>query len=697
MSSSPGHFAPNVPALYSSLHQVKSLVCDRCWNQVFNTANYQRMCLAERDTNNSNQHYTSTTKTTAGYVQGSSKNGCSWCAFLWTFLSRIDESQHDIVYNARLSYSGPDPTAHNGTNKFYFTLDSNLGRGWSLLLSAYTLRHDKAARYVTARPLQRNVSSPEASKQITSWIQDCGHHESCLSQAHVELPKRVIQVNPKENQGQPRLMFSNGLKGKYAALSYSWGAVPSRFLTTANIEEYTRGIDMEKIPLTIRDAILVAESISIDYIWIDALCIVQDSQEDKVSQLAKMESIYRNSLVTIVAAIFKDVNNGFLQDRVDKPLSDKPCGIWTDRRSDGLQKLPWTIPFRIDDGVFGTMTLECTDCETTYDESKEVVNKRAWTVQEQLMAPRLLFYGSHTLQWRCRAGTRNLDNAAHVEKYTQSTVTALSHQRKTQRESLLRWLHIVEMYSSREISLPSDKLPALAGIAKEVSILLGPSYYAGIWGDNNLVRQLSWYTYANESRPTAPKDYRAPTWSWASVQGPVVMRTWDEDFDKEEDDPKPVCEVLRIATTLKNSTLPFGEVNSGHLILRGKIRQGWLIESKEEDEDHTIVWCSENISSGAAAEADHIEWVKRDEQAEMEDPESFQERIQQNPWARARYDTMRTSSPILVTCVLLYEDFGLILSMNNQERTYQRIGSFDNTLTQMSGFEYSLTEEITII
>jgi hypothetical protein len=367
--------------------------------------------------------------------------------------------------------------------------------GVALLISAHTTQDDRAAQFVTARPLQTDVSSPAAKLQIAAWMESCQKHDCCATSSDVPLPSRVIELNPQKNPGRPRLLATKGLNGQYATMSYCWGTHSNHLLRTSNIDKFSEGLDMDALPQTIIDAITVAKSIPVDYLWVDALCIIQDSNEDKVIQLTKMEEIYRNSLVTIVAASADKVSGGFLQPRSDEPTVNHDCRLWTHRRTgtDGTSKLPWTVPFRIKNGVFGAMTLKCVGCEIEYEEGKEPINTRAWTLQEQLMSQRALIYASHTLQWRCKAGTRNLGDSLHQHKYESGSLQALSKPTLTPRESLLRWLRIVERYGPRKASFPSDKLPAIAGIAKEFSNSLGPHYYAGLWGGNKLVLQLGWY------------------------------------------------------------------------------------------------------------------------------------------------------------------------------------------------------------
>lgn len=175
------------------------------------------------------------------------------------------------------------------------------------------------------------------------------------------------------------------------------------------------------------------------------------------------------------------------------------------------------------------------------------------------------------------------------------------------------------------------------------------------------------------------------------------MRTWDPEWDKEEDDLIPLCEVMHIETTLKDISLPFGEVTDGHLVLRGKSRLGWLIKSMEEDEDRTIVWSSENIDSAVTAEAKHLAWVEKEQQLEKLDPDGWSERNDNNPWSKARFDVGAEWPSVLVVCIPLFENFGMICMQEDKSGTYKRIGSLEFRNSQHTDFLDLPTEEIIII
>jgi hypothetical protein len=185
---------------------------------------------------------------------------------------------------------------------------------------------------------------------------------------------------------------------------------------------------------------------------VDALYILQDSNEDKSFEISMMEQVYRDSLVTIVAAN-SGVTQGFLQ----------------------LRKMPmesFNIPFRLSESQFGTMSVQELD-EREYEEFEEPINKRAWTLQESMLAQRYLIYSSHTLQWRCNACARNHGNSLHLIHYSDEEQTSRSFYTLNKPASdsegeLGRWMRLVSIYLERSSSLFRDKLNAISACGSTV-------------------------------------------------------------------------------------------------------------------------------------------------------------------------------------------------------------------------------------
>ncbi|KAF2181155.1 HET-domain-containing protein [Zopfia rhizophila CBS 207.26] len=490
-------------------------------------------------------------------------------------------------FKVRLSYSPRNDVTPLGNNTFYISIDwgvQGAGRplGWALRLNAFADPNDNAADFVTARALQRNVTSIEAQSQICSWIRKCSGHECCLAQRDAILPARIIEVSPTRSPSAPRLLITNGGVGKYATLSYCWGASHSSLISSSNMEEYRHHLDVATLPKTIQDAISVTRAISIPYLWVDALCILQDSDEDKTREIAMMEQIFRDSLVTLVAASSDNASRGFLQLRSGHSTA-------------------YRVPFRISPSTFGTMSIQDLD-DVIYDETLEPINRRAWTLQEQLLAQRLVIYSSHTLQWRCKAGIHNLgdslNHSAFDEELYSETLFTLSKRYPESHLSLLQWMKIIHVYTERQASLPNDKLPALAGIVKEFSSELGPCYYAGLW-EYCLLWQLMWKTFLPDRyQISKPSQYRAPSWSWASIEG----RIWYEHYDDTSQYTPYNCAITHVDTTLKSINSPHGEVKDASLTLRALLRKAWFYPKTKN-----VLWVKGSDDSADSALDRHLE------------------------------------------------------------------------------------------
>jgi hypothetical protein len=147
-----------------------------------------------------------------------------------------------------------------------------------------------------------------------SWIHGCRQeHKLCRQSREKFLPPRVLDLRPEGIEGMRLHVCAEGEQGEYAALSYCWGG-PQRVMTTSkNLHEHIEGINEDTLPQTILDTVRVIRALDIHYLRIDALCILQDSDEDKQVQLALMGDIYHNSLVILVATKAKSVEDRFLK------------------------------------------------------------------------------------------------------------------------------------------------------------------------------------------------------------------------------------------------------------------------------------------------------------------------------------------------------------------------------------------------
>jgi hypothetical protein len=206
------------------------------------------------------------------------------------------------------------------------------------------------------------------------------------------------------------------------------------------------------------------------------------------------------------------------------------------------------------------------------------LSKRAWTLQEDILAPRTIHYASDQLVWECQS-----------EYFTESTTWAeesryfITSPKKYQfldpikpvEKVYRRWYNIVADYTTRDLTVLDDRLPAISGIAREIQAQISSTYKAGIWMDD-LRRGLLWCYYGRGIKPEA---FRAPSFSWAALDT-VSHATSHSFFDDrlyhhglglsqlKVDDGYPAVELVECQVVPLDGD-PFGRVASGYMRLRG--------------------------------------------------------------------------------------------------------------------------------
>jgi hypothetical protein len=182
------------------------------------------------------------------------------------------------------------------------------------------------------RLIARDPISDESVARARDWLRRCQEtHPRCQQAAGSALPTRLLRI-------EGNLVFLNELKDyeelhpPYAALSYCWGSSKTIKTTSRTIHARRKGIFIDYLPKTLADAVIVAKSLEIEYIWIDALCIVQDSEKDWEAECVRMGEYYSNAIVTISALDTVAVTGGFLAEREGSlvaPLHPNAAGnLW---------------------------------------------------------------------------------------------------------------------------------------------------------------------------------------------------------------------------------------------------------------------------------------------------------------------------------------------------------------------------------
>ncbi|KAK2773887.1 heterokaryon incompatibility protein [Colletotrichum kahawae] len=137
--------------------------------------------------------------------------------------------------------------------------------------------------------------------------------QSCAPRPRA-LPKRLIQVQNEDLAEEDVRLYQTkeGELGNYVALSYVWGG-PQKITTThSNLAQHLAAISVKSLGKSIRDAITFVRALGIKYVWVDALCIVQDG--DKIDEINNMGQIYRDAWLVIAAEASHKVEQGFLQE-----------------------------------------------------------------------------------------------------------------------------------------------------------------------------------------------------------------------------------------------------------------------------------------------------------------------------------------------------------------------------------------------
>ncbi|PQE33590.1 heterokaryon incompatibility protein [Rutstroemia sp. NJR-2017a WRK4] len=404
------------------------------------------------------QNHTIEYITTLSRIEKAAAAGCNWCSMILLTASSDDDLYGSFAPSLQAgelrielsTLNPPFPYTPVGHNLARIMINSK-----SADATIFTDDESIIGDIVTARHLDTQVNSLRAYQQIRTWLRECVQHKKCGPVQPSLLPTRVIEVSPGEHPEYPRLYAAKGAVGYYAALSYCWGADQKGLTTLHNLDSRFQHLDTSALSQTIQDAITCTKNMGMKYLWINALCIIQDSVDDKVFELASMGRIYQNASIAIVAASASSANQGFLEDR-EPP---KPS---------------FQIPFWAPGGRLSSVSMRQND---DYEHNDEPINQRAWTLQEQLLSSRLLIYSSHTLQYHCQEHTVILGNSINIVPSVDSSLKVLTETIPWQfrrSNSILdnpnfqdvgrAWAQIVGIYSKRKLSYVEDRLPALGGV-----------------------------------------------------------------------------------------------------------------------------------------------------------------------------------------------------------------------------------------
>ena len=302
---------------YDQLSYYQSLVCEECWSNIFNTDEIRAFWQRELE----EFEYTADFL----HVLRASGDGCQWCQ---AFLSIVGVSSSEDWYEKELQSKGSDaertamfsirmkwerittPGSQPSDECMLFVGHPRYRK--DIVWYTYELKNPVTA-IETKRP-RPDLSSDEVFEQARYWIETCKGHNNCLQQRDGPLPKIVIQVASPKSPMPCQLVEPRDLLGQYVALSYCWGK-QSYVLTIENKKDLMIRLDENRLPQTILDAIYTTRQLGYRFLWIDALCIVQNFATGKAEDIVNMNKIYQGAALTIVAGSASSASEGFLHPK----------------------------------------------------------------------------------------------------------------------------------------------------------------------------------------------------------------------------------------------------------------------------------------------------------------------------------------------------------------------------------------------
>lgn len=342
---------------------------------------------------------------------------------------------------------------------------------------------------------------------ITHLIENCGiqHHHHDLDLLKFRLPP-ILQLIDVEDM----MIISVTSTPRYLALSYVWGDCDS-FAATSKIRQFLRQrggllIYLHEIPQTIKDAMEVVRILGERYLWVDRLCIEQDNLRQKAIHIEKMDAIYSHALLSIIAHAGVAATS---------PLPGLKMGT--------RLGLPTK---RIDNIVMSVLPPNLWGSEAPHE-------TRGWTLQEQLMSKRCLYFDWHRSWFQCDEGlfvemgpgsvTRECPYAL-VEapisfnvRCLRSYMRTATHYRHLDRIWNV-YSTVIERFRTRKLTYAEDTVNAIRGVLELISDVLDVPLVSVV-PSTILSRALLFYL--SQEGQTAERNEAAPSWSWAGWKGSI--------------------------------------------------------------------------------------------------------------------------------------------------------------------------------
>ncbi|KAH6686351.1 heterokaryon incompatibility protein-domain-containing protein [Plectosphaerella plurivora] len=472
-------------------------------------------------------HHNSTYALTEGYLKG-----CTFCALIWNSLSNVhrrkptlaDLRQWRQMWTQSMRLGGNVDLIATGSSRKELVLwprfvgprgevSSVRRRCYLSVTAADTSPQPPAFTYgsgpqggggCVAPPV--STSSPAIVEHAIRMLKEChDSHEQCRRPSDTALPNRLLEIDGEENV---RLVKGETLPPHtpYIALSYCWGRQPSSTvmqLTLATLASFNAGFLIELLPKTVREAIHFTRRIGIRHIWVDLLCIVQDSPEDKAGEIDAMASIYEGSHLTICALGAESMDGGLYSLRNPFLYSSIPLTETGGRRVD--------IRFKMSDDSWWWWP----------------AHKRGWIYQERILSRRVLSFGPFMV-WTCRQTmvkefdiTPSYGDGRFVlSSQLYRSLIATEASREDRSDAVYKaWHEVLHHFHFTDLRFKTDRLAAVTGVMSLVKRQTGWDNHAGLW-EPFLLRELLWEPSVRPVHSTG----LAPSWSWIAWDGRIEFK-----------------------------------------------------------------------------------------------------------------------------------------------------------------------------
>ncbi|KAF2120730.1 hypothetical protein BDV96DRAFT_484564 [Lophiotrema nucula] len=353
------------------------------------------------------------------------------------------------------------------------------------------------------------------TKVMKLWLDDCNqHHTDChlLTSDIPNPPTRLIDVGSK-SAPVLRLIHTHtqakteGAGCEYIALSFAWGTHHPIQTRNDNLTAFVEHISEDLLPATFKDAIQVTRDLGIQYLWVDALCIVQDSPEDFYAEVQRMDDTFRGAYCVLAATSATGSQDGFLKSRSQRDYV-------TFQRGSGK-------PFYV--------------CEAIDDFNHDVIeahlHQHAWTLQERALARRTIYFAETQTYFECGCGIRcetlvkthnNMADFLGDPNFPSKSMHA-PRGLKVRNVQDLYW-----QYSRLLLTKKHDRPFAILGLETRLRKTFNTKGWFGVIGDGSddsmFHRTLLWQRGQNQDYMTAiefPADRRVPSWSWMAYDGGI--------------------------------------------------------------------------------------------------------------------------------------------------------------------------------